>query len=477
MRASALLVCLAAASAITPRGGALDAQRRDRCAGAQQLANHRGRSAAKTIEVELGSPDGAALPPPMTVDQEGPTPWLQVAICAGLYTAPSMLVVAPALVDAKIESETGWPASALTVASSLMFAASAPGALVGASAADVKGRRPLAVAMTAGTGACLALAAVAPRGSGGAVLFGAARVAGGLVSGGAAPTCFTWAMELTPKRSAVRAATAMNVLWVGGPLYVALLHVLCARWSWRLEVLGLAAFALGFAALAQAAVPESPEFLASREEKIAARPSSSGAEVYGLVGEIDDEPDAIPEKRAAREAAGPLAALLGDAATRDPLLKLIVVWGCVSMSYYGLTFCAGSLSDRVVANFVLLNAADVPGYALAGYATKRTGAPERILVGFAGAAGAALLGLALGAPTLLAIFGKFCTAGMFQQIYSITTDRFEPDVRATAFGTCRVAAMLATFASPPLASLPLAAAALVFAACCGVVAALTLALR
>ena len=118
-----------------------------------------------------------------------------------------------------------------------------------------------------------------------------------------------------------------------------------------------------------------------------ARPSSSGAEVYGLVGEIDDEPDAIPEKVAAREAAGPLAALLGDAATRDPLLKLIVVWGCVSMSYYGLTFCAGSLSDRVVANFVLLNAADVPGYALAGYATKRTGAPERILVGFAGAAG------------------------------------------------------------------------------------------
>ncbi|KAH8069759.1 hypothetical protein JL721_5648 [Aureococcus anophagefferens] len=247
-------------------------------------------------------------------------------------------------------------------------------------------------------------------------------------------------MELTPKRSAVRAATAMSVLWVGGPLYVAILHVLCARWSWRLEVLGLAAFALGFAALAQAAVPESPEFLASREEKIAARPSS-----------------------AAREAAGPLAALLGDAATRDPLLKLIVVWGCVSMSYYGLTFCAGSLSDRVVANFVLLNAADVPGYALAGYATKRTGAPERILVGFAGAAGAALLGLALGAPTLLAIFGKFCTAGMFQQIYSITTDRFEPDVRATAFGTCRVAAMLATFASPPLASLPLAAAALAMA--------------
>ena len=116
MRASALLVCLAAASAITPRGGALDAQRRDRCAGAQQLANHRGRSAAaldaardrcaaaKTIEVELGSPDGAAPPPPPMVDQEGPTPWLQVAVCAGLYTAPSMLVVAPALEPTRLRS-------------------------------------------------------------------------------------------------------------------------------------------------------------------------------------------------------------------------------------------------------------------------------------------------------------------------------------------------------------------------------------
>ena len=59
--------------------------------------------------------------------------------------------------------------------------------------------------------------------------------------------------------------------------------------------------------------------------------------------------------------------------------------------------------------------------------------------------------VALKAPAFVGIFGKFCTAGMFQQIYAMTTERFPAEVRATAFGTCRVAAMLATFFAPPLA--------------------------
>ena len=68
---------------------------------------------------------------------------------------------------------------------------------------------------------------------------------------------------------------------------------------------------------------------------------------------------------------------------------------------------------------------------------------------------------------------------MFQQIYAMTTERFPAEVRATAFGTCRVAAMLATFFAPPLARTAEREPAtfLVFALMAAVVAVSALALR
>ena len=68
---------------------------------------------------------------------------------------------------------------------------------------------------------------------------------------------------------------------------------------------------------------------------------------------------------------------------------------------------------------------------------------------------------------------------MFQQIYAMTTERFPAEVRATAFGTCRVAAMLATFFAPPLARKAErdSAAFLVFALMAAVVAVSALVLR
>ena len=416
----------------------------------------------------------------MIEDDDGRVPWLKVFVCAGCYAAPAMLVVAPALLDPTIVAGTGWTAAALTLASSLVFVASAPGSLLGAGAADKHGRLPLALGMTVATGACLVCGAAMPATRVGAAGFVAARALGGFVSGGAAPTCFTWAMELTPRSARVRAATGMNVIWVGGPLYVAVAHVACARLGWRVEVLCLALFCVAFAALARAFVPESPDFLRARDARRA--PPTAGPEVYGLVGEDADPPSdaALPLEGATLSDATrpPLERLFRDPRTRAPLVKLVGCWACVSASYYGLTYCAGALSTHVVANFVLLNVADVPGYFLAGALTKRAGGrSEPVMVAFATAAGASLLGLAMGAPpTLFGLFGKFCTAGMFQQIYTMTTDRFDADVRATAFGACRVSAMLATFSSPPLAALPLAVAALVFAAFCAVVAATTLAL-
>ena len=240
----------------------------------------------------------------------------------------------------------------------------------------------------------------------------------------------------------------MNVLWVLGPLLIAAWHVVTRSASWRVEALGLAAFPLVAAAVARVSVPESPEFLAAR----AAPPPQRESEVYGIVGHLD--PDV-----AAADAVAPAEPLEAPAALaprklwhehRRPLVPLILSWACVSASYYGLAYSAGALSKRVVLNFVLLNLADVPGYFAAGYLTKLAGT-EPVMVLFSCLAGVSLVLVALKAPAFVGIFGKFCTAGMFQQIYAMTTERFPAEVRATAFGVCRVAAMLATFFAPPLA--------------------------
>ena len=422
-------------------------------------------------------------------------PWARLSACAGVYTAPTALVVAPALADARVLAATGWAPGALTLASGLMFVASAPGAIVGSSAADRLGRRPVAFWTTIGCGICLAVGAAAPRR--GAGLYVAMRVIGGAVSGGTAPTAFSWAMELTPLKARTRATTAMNVLWVLGPLLIAAWHVCTRRASWRFEALGLAVFPLVAACIARASVPESPEFLAAR-----AAPAQREPEVYGIVGHLDPDvaaADAVaPAEPLEAPSRSPLSQLWHE--HRRPLVPLVLSWACVSASYYGLAYSAGALSKRVVLNFVLLNLADVPGYFAAGYLTKLAGT-EPVMILFSCLAGVSLVLVALKAPAGVGIFGKFCTvrrqcrfclrtepsaptplptqAGMFQQIYAMTTERFPAEVRATAFGVCRVAAMLATFFAPPLARTAERdpAAFLVFALMAAVVAACALALR
>ena len=401
-------------------------------------------------------------------------PWARLSACAAVYTAPTALVVAPALADARVLAATGWAPSALTLASGLMFVASAPGAVVGSSAADRFGRRPVAFWTTLGCGICIAVGAAAPRR--GALLYVAMRVIGGAVSGGTAPTAFSWAMELTPLKARTRGTTAMNVLWVLGPLLIAAWHVATRSASWRVEALGLAAFPLVAAAVARVSVPESPEFLAAR----AAPPPQRESEVYGIVGHLDPDvaaADAVaPTEPVEAPPRSPLARLWHE--HRRPLVPLVLSWACVSASYYGLAYSAGALSKRVVLNFVLLNLADVPGYFAAGYLTKLAGT-EPVMVLFSCLAGVSLVLVALKAPAFVGIFGKFCTAGMFQQIYAMTTERFPAEVRATAFGVCRVAAMLATFFAPPLARKAERdpAAFVAFALMAAVVAACALVLR
>ena len=411
---------------------------------------------------------------PAASDDDERVPWARLSACAGVYTAPTALVVAPALADSRVLAATGWAPAALTLASGLMFVASAPGAIVGSSAADRFGRRPVAFWTTLGCGICIAVGAAAPRR--GAGLYVAMRVIGGAVSGGTAPTAFSWAMELTPLKARTRATTAMNVLWVLGPLLIAAWHVATRSASWRVEALGLAAFPLVAAAVARVSVPESPEFLAAR----AAPPPQRESEVYGIVGHLDPDvaaADAVaPAEPLEAPPRSPLRQLWLE--HRRPLVPLILSWACVSASYYGLAYSAGALSKRVVLNFVLLNLADVPGYFAAGYLTKLAGT-EPVMVLFSCLAGVSLVLVALKAPAFVGIFGKFCTAGMFQQIYAMTTERFPAEVRATAFGVCRVAAMLATFFAPPLARTAERdpATFLVFAAMAGVVAVCALALR
>ena len=177
------------------------------------------------------------------------------------------------------------------------------------------------------------------------------RVMGGAVSGGTAPTAFSWAMELTPLKARTRATTAMNVLWVLGPLLIAAWHVVTRRLSWRVEALGAAAFPLVAAAVARAFVPESPEFLA------AARGAAAAASPGGHAGSWDTStptsPLPTPSRRPSRSKhhrARPSHARRHRASC-GALVPLVLSWACVSASYCGLAYSAGALSKRVVLNF------------------------------------------------------------------------------------------------------------------------------
>ena len=78
-----------------------------------------------------------------------------------VYTAPTALVVAPALADSRVLAATGWAPAALTLASGLMFVASAPGRRR-LECRRPFGRRP-SFWTTLGCGICIAVGAAAPR--------------------------------------------------------------------------------------------------------------------------------------------------------------------------------------------------------------------------------------------------------------------------------------------------------------------------
>ena len=240
-------------------------------------------------------------------DDDERVPWARLSACAGVYTAPTALVVAPALADSRVLAATGWAPAALTLASGLMFVASAPGAVVGSSAADRLGRRPVAFWTTLGCGICIAVGAAARGGRRGALRRHARDRWRGQRWHGADGVLVGHGAGALKART--RATTAMNVLWVLGPLLIAAWHVATRSASWRVEALGLAAFPLVAAAVARVSVPGRRSSSRPARRRLPRRES----EVYGIVGHLD--PDV-----AAADAVAPAEPL--EAPPRSPLEQL-----------------------------------------------------------------------------------------------------------------------------------------------------------
>lgn len=169
----------------------------------------------------------------------------------------------------------------------------------------------------------------------------------------------------------------------------------------------------------------------------------------------------------------------GDLFAADGLLKTTLTFGLLHLAFnvgfYALAFSAGSMSDAVLLNFILLAVADLPGAKLASKSCDEIGAQPTV-TRFLGATGSLLLLLAFisqlgasvggtdgagegaaalvgGAATLVALLGKSAASGSFTSIYVLSTELYPTRMRTAGLSCGSMFGKLGASLAPPLSAL------------------------
>ena len=285
--------------------------------------------------------------------------------------------------------------------------------------------------------------------------------------------------------------------YVAGVVILCGLHVACSALGldWRGEEILLGAFGFTSALATQLLVTESPRFLLANGDALGAIESArtmarwNGVDIDAALAE-DDTMVAL------REAAD-ACRLEGDGSTSDQQtgdscnaleedeldwtdlftrenLPLTLTFGVMEISYnfafYVIIFSAGSFSDQVLLNLVLLAAADLPGSTVAGTACDKIGA-KRTALSFLAAASATLMsfaafeGWAQGAgseasasfplelvPSALSVLGKSLCSGAFTAIFVLFSECYPVKLRSAALGSGMCFGKLGASAAAPFAA-------------------------
>merc|ERR1719291_830123 len=170
-----------------------------------------------------------------------------------------------------------------------------------------------------------------------------------------------------------------------------------------------------------------------------------------------------PSKRPATTEAGKPAEVSGlrlvfGAGVRGTMVCTCICWTAASVSYYGLSYSAGSLSPNVYLNVILFALTDIVGYAIPAPLVASMGSKHAQMAGFFGTALSLLMCALLPQGSWVvvgcALVGRLNIDVAFSTVFLLLVDCFPSSCRAAALGVANVSSRLLTFAAPLSAMVP-----------------------
>jgi len=256
--------------------------------------------------------------------------------------------------------------------------------------------------------------------------------------------------ESVPER--LRAATTVGVN-VGFSLVLILMALQCGyvtrAWSWRLETMAWYAPMLLICLVGPLFVSESPVFAAQGQGSPSKRLATA-------------------EAAGAAEASG--SQQLFGAGMRATMFYTCICWTSASVSFYGLSYSAGSLSPNVYMNVILFALTDIVGYAIPAPIVGAMGSKNAQIAGFSGTALSLLLCAMLPQGSWMAVacalVGRLHIDVAFSTVFLLIVDCFPSSCRAAALGVANVSSRSLTFAAPLCAKAPAYLSCSVLSALC-----------
>jgi putative MFS transporter len=329
------------------------------------------------------------------------------------------------------------------------------GMLVGAFAfgrlADRIGRRPVLMAAVV-VDACFGVASsFAPD----FTWLLALRFLTGIGVGGTLPVDYTMMAEFLPSDRRGRWLVLLESFWAVGTLLLAVLALYALRWgddAWRMIFFGTGIPAL-IGVVLRFSVPESPMYLnrSGRAEQARA--------VLERVARVNGSKVTIPALQPDAPARTSLLSLFAGGLRRRST-ALLLAWGLISISYYGVfVYLPVRLSAegfgfmRGQEFLILLALAQLPGYALSAYGVERWGR-KPTLVGFLVLSAVGCMFYSFGATTPVVVGStllmSFALLGTWGALYAFTPEVYPTGLRASAMGMAGAVARFGGLFAPAI---------------------------
>jgi putative MFS transporter len=368
-----------------------------------------------------------------------------------VWMADAMQVLSIGFSAPSVAKTFGVPVPRALETGTLFFVGMLIGAFAFGRLADRIGRRPVLMAAVV-VDACFGVASsFAPD----FTWLLALRFLTGIGVGGTLPVDYTMMAEFLPSDRRGRWLVLLESFWAVGTLLLAVLALYALRWgddAWRVIFFGTGIPAL-IGVVLRFSVPESPMYL-----NRSGRPEQARA-VLERVARVNGSKVTIPALQPEAPARTSLLSLFAGGLRRRSM-ALLLAWGLISISYYGVfVYLPVRLSAqgfgfmRGQEFLILLALAQLPGYALSAYGVERWGR-RPTLVGFLVLSAVGCMFYSFGATTPVVVGStllmSFALLGTWGALYAFTPEVYPTGLRASAMGMAGAVARFGGLFAPAI---------------------------